>query len=63
MPALHWAIAHNRLEHAEVLLQHGARTDALTADDPPETAEDVARRMYSTVATELLKTFRSSTAG
>lgn len=32
MPPLHWAVYYNRLDHAEVLLEFGADTDALDAD-------------------------------
>lgn len=55
MPALHWAIAQNNLEFAEYLLEHGADMKGLTSDSPPESAEDVARRMGSLDALQLLK--------
>lgn len=58
MPALHWAIAQNRPEHAEVLLEHGARLDTKTADDPPESVEDVARRVRSKWFPRLLAEYR-----
>lgn len=57
MPALHWAIAQNRLNHARVLLKHGARPNQKTRDDPPESAGDVARRIGSQNALDLLGPF------
>lgn len=45
-PPLHWAIYKGRLEHARVLLEHGADPNRRSLDG--ETATDVARRMRST---------------
>jgi len=55
MPALHWAISQNRLEHAKILLEKGADINALTSDDPPETVVDIANRMRFYEAIEFLK--------
>ena len=58
MPALHWAIAQAQLEVAEFLLEHGADIDGLTSDTPPESAEDVARRMGYVDALRFLEKHR-----
>jgi uncharacterized protein len=58
MPALHWAIAQHRPEHVIVLLEHGADVDAMTDDDPPESADDVARRVGSAEMMRLLSEHR-----
>jgi Ankyrin repeat len=54
-PPLHWAITCNRLIHAEILLEHGANPDQVTMDLQPESAWDIARRMKSNDALELLE--------
>ena len=53
-PPLHWAIVNDRLEHAEVLLDHGADPRQLTADAHPESAFAVAQRLKNQRALELL---------
>ncbi len=53
-PPLHWAIVNDRLEHAEVLLEHGADPNQLTTDAYPESAFAVAQRLKSQRALELL---------
>jgi ankyrin repeat protein len=58
MPALHWAIAQHRPEHVELLLDYGARLDTLTSNRPPESAEDIARRVESTASLRLLDEYR-----
>ena len=57
MPALHWAIAQHRLNHARVLLKCGARPSQKTSDTPAESAGDVARRVGSQKALDLLASF------
>jgi ankyrin repeat protein len=54
MPALHWAVAQHRPAHLRVLLDHGARLDTLTSDDPAESIYDVARRAGCTECSRLL---------
>jgi ankyrin repeat protein len=58
MPALHWAIAQNRLEHARVLLEHGADMDVVTSDVPPESAMDIAKRIKSEAAITILNKWK-----
>lgn len=58
MPALHWAIAQHRPEHAKVLLEHGADSDRLTQDSPPESVDDIVARIKSEEALNLLTEFR-----
>lgn len=59
MPALHWAIAQHRPEHARLLLEHGADLGGLTSDDPPESPEQIARRIGSVDMLRLLAEFSS----
>lgn len=65
MPALHWAIAQHRPEHVELLLDYGARLDTLTSGSPPESAQDIARRVQSAASLQLLDEYRRrrATAG
>ena len=53
-PPLHWAIVNNQIEHAEVLLSHGADPNQLTTDAYPESAFAVARRLNNQRALDLL---------
>lgn len=55
-PPLHWCIVQNRLEHARLLLAHGADAEQKTADG--ETAFDVARRYGNERAVEMLEAHR-----
>lgn len=57
---LQWAITHNRLEHAELLLALGADPYRQSIDYEPETAFDVARRCYSTEAQGLLRRWEAA---
>jgi ankyrin repeat protein len=45
MPALHWAVSQNRLDHARVLVSSGANIEAVTLDTPPETIWTIAKRV------------------
>jgi ankyrin repeat protein len=58
MPSLHWAIAQHRPAHAKVLLEHGVNLDGKTSDSPPESADDIARRLGSSELMSLLKEYR-----
>ena len=53
-PPLHWAIIHNRLDHAEMLLTFGADPNQKTSDLEPESAFEIARSNSNQKAIELL---------
>ncbi len=57
-PPLHWAIYHNRLEHAKILLEHGADPYQKTHDLHPEDAFDVAKSCDNKKALKLLDDFK-----
>jgi ankyrin repeat protein len=57
---LQWAIAQNRLEHAELLLALGADPYRRSIDYEPETAFDVAKRCYATEAQALLRRWEAA---
>jgi hypothetical protein len=45
MPALHLAFSQCRLDYVQVLLEFGADIKLTTTDNPPETVEDICKRM------------------
>lgn len=53
-PPLHWAIYHNRLSHARVLLQYGADPFIKTIDFYPENAFEIAKQEANEKAIVLL---------
>ncbi len=57
-PLLQLALEYNRLEPAKLLLEHGANPDQPSPDFRPETAFDVAKRLRSKAALELLNQFK-----
>lgn len=59
MPALHWAIAQYRPEHAKVLLEYGVDIERLTEDSPPESVDDILARIKSEEALKLITEFRN----
>lgn len=54
-PPLHWAIYHNRLEEARLLLEYGAKIDQKNIDE--ETALDIANEAKNREALDLLREF------
>ena len=59
-PPLHWAIVHNRLEHAKKLISYGADPYLKTGDLYPETAFDIAVKSKNTSVLDLLKNANST---
>lgn len=56
-PALHWAVAQNKINHLKILIEFGADTKAKTSDVPPETLMQVAERMGSYEMIQTLKSY------
>lgn len=57
-PLLQLALEYNRLEHAKLLLEHGANPAQPSPDFRPETAFAVAKRLGNKAALDLLNQFK-----
>lgn len=53
-PPLHWAVVHNRLDHAKLLIRYGADPYMKTADLYPEDAFEIAKKNSNPILLDIL---------
>jgi ankyrin repeat protein len=53
-PPLHWAVVHNRPDHAKLLIRYGADPSMKTADLYPEDAFEIAKKNSNQILIDIL---------